>query len=354
MGALDREPRAAVGRGGDHHRRRRRGDRGADVGPAADERAGRSAVIGRRDLLPPGLAETVEQSAALSKPEGSIRVTIAIAYSGRDELLEAFRATVRDEVAAGTPVDELADAITADSLATHLYTHGSSDPDLIIRTSGEIRLSGFLPWQSVYSEYHFRTRTGRPSARSTSSARSGPISNGRAASGDEARRALGRHRGYQSVLQPSERQHARSRCLLAVTIVGLVGLIIVQRMETMRRTGSTAIDIVATVIPAAEPVRAVALGNMAPIHLHRRWDDVRRLRLPALERRWPRMIRRSATTRPTGRPSACVGSRCGIERSLMQRASTRADATWVYRSGLDGRRRASSMASCATCHRSTS
>ena len=112
-------------------------------------------VIGRRDLLPPGLAETVEQSSALSKADGSIRVTVAIAYSGRDELLEAFRATVRDELAAGTPADDLADAITADSLAAHLYTHGSSDPDLIIRTSGEIRLSGFLPWQSVYSEYHF-------------------------------------------------------------------------------------------------------------------------------------------------------------------------------------------------------
>ena len=112
-------------------------------------------VIGRRDLLPPGLADTVERSATLSEPQGAIRVTIAIAYSGRDELLEAFRATVRDAVAADTPVDELADAITAESLAAHLYTHGSSDPDLIIRTSGEIRLSGFLPWQSVYSEYHF-------------------------------------------------------------------------------------------------------------------------------------------------------------------------------------------------------
>ena len=112
-------------------------------------------VIGRRDLLPPGLADTVERSATLSDREGAIRVTVAIAYSGRDELLEAFRATVREAVAAEVPVGELADAITADSLAAHLYTHGSSDPDLIIRTSGEIRLSGFLPWQSVYSEYHF-------------------------------------------------------------------------------------------------------------------------------------------------------------------------------------------------------
>jgi short-chain Z-isoprenyl diphosphate synthase len=112
-------------------------------------------VIGRRDLLPPGLAETVDRSATLSRADGSIRVTVAIAYSGRDELLEAFRETVREAVAADTPIDELADAITAESLASHLYTHGSSDPDLIIRTSGEIRLSGFLPWQSVYSEYHF-------------------------------------------------------------------------------------------------------------------------------------------------------------------------------------------------------
>ncbi len=56
---------------------------------------------------------------------------------------------------AGVPADELADPLTAEDLAAHLYTQGSSDPDLIIRTSGEVRLSGFLPWQSVYSEYHF-------------------------------------------------------------------------------------------------------------------------------------------------------------------------------------------------------
>ena len=111
-------------------------------------------VIGRRDLLPPGLADTVDRSATLSgrrfdPGHRSDRL------QRPDELLEAFRATIRDAVAAETPIDELADAITAESLAAHLYTRGSSDPDLIIRTSGEIRLSGFLPWQSVYSEYHF-------------------------------------------------------------------------------------------------------------------------------------------------------------------------------------------------------
>ena len=112
-------------------------------------------VIGRRDLLPDGLATVVEQSAAMSHDDGAMAVTIALAYSGRDELLEAFRETVRDAVAAGTPPAEIPDALTAEALAAHLYTHGSSDPDLIIRTSGEVRLSGFLPWQSVYAEYHF-------------------------------------------------------------------------------------------------------------------------------------------------------------------------------------------------------
>jgi short-chain Z-isoprenyl diphosphate synthase len=112
-------------------------------------------VIGRRDLLPEGLAGTVERSARLSRPDGAIRVTIALAYSGRDELLEAFRATVREAAAEGIAADGLADALTADAVAAHLYTRGSSDPDLIIRTSGEVRLSGFLPWQSVYSEFHF-------------------------------------------------------------------------------------------------------------------------------------------------------------------------------------------------------
>jgi short-chain Z-isoprenyl diphosphate synthase len=112
-------------------------------------------VIGRSDLLPPGLADSVARSSALSHPAGTMRVTVAIAYSGRDELVEAFRATVRDAVAEGIPAAQIADRLSAEAIESHLYTRGSSDPDLIIRTSGEIRLSGFLPWQSVYSEYHF-------------------------------------------------------------------------------------------------------------------------------------------------------------------------------------------------------
>jgi short-chain Z-isoprenyl diphosphate synthase len=112
-------------------------------------------VIGRRDLLPEGLRAVVESSAQLSREDGTMDVTIALAYSGRDELLEAFRASVRAAAATGVPAERLAETVTAESIADHLYTRGSSEPDLIIRTSGEVRLSGFLPWQSVYSELQF-------------------------------------------------------------------------------------------------------------------------------------------------------------------------------------------------------
>jgi short-chain Z-isoprenyl diphosphate synthase len=112
-------------------------------------------VIGRLDLLPERLREAAERGEAETWGRKGLRVTLALGYSGRDELVEATRAAVRSLAATGTPADELADALTADRLADHLYTRGSSDPDLVIRTSGEIRLSGFLPWQCAYSEFYF-------------------------------------------------------------------------------------------------------------------------------------------------------------------------------------------------------
>jgi short-chain Z-isoprenyl diphosphate synthase len=112
-------------------------------------------LIGRLDLLPERLREAAERGEAETRGRPGLRVTLALGYSGRDELVEATRAAVRALAAAGTPAEELAEALTADRLAAHLYTRGSSDPDLVIRTSGEIRLSGFLPWQSAYAEFYF-------------------------------------------------------------------------------------------------------------------------------------------------------------------------------------------------------
>ena len=112
-------------------------------------------VIGRRELLPDRLREAAERGEAETKGRPGLRVTLALGYSGRDELVEAARAAIRTLVADGVMPDELPDALTAEQLEAHLYTRGSSDPDLIIRTSGEVRLSGFLPWQSAYSEFYF-------------------------------------------------------------------------------------------------------------------------------------------------------------------------------------------------------
>jgi short-chain Z-isoprenyl diphosphate synthase len=84
-----------------------------------------------------------------------LTVNVAIGYGGREEIVEASRELVRDLVASGTDPEKIAEAITAESIAAHLYTRGQPDPDLIIRTSGEQRLSGFLLWQSVHSEFWF-------------------------------------------------------------------------------------------------------------------------------------------------------------------------------------------------------
>ncbi len=113
-------------------------------------------VIGRAEMLPERLRQAVREAQPLShEDDGTMTVTVALGYSGRDELVEAARTTVRDLLAEGVPAADLPDRLTADGLEAHLYTVGSSDPDLIIRTSGEVRMSGFLPWQSVHSEFYF-------------------------------------------------------------------------------------------------------------------------------------------------------------------------------------------------------
>lgn len=112
-------------------------------------------VIGRRDMLPEKLRAAIEAAETATAGNRGPLVTFAVAYSGHDELVDACRAAVRELASSGTPVDELADRIDERALAAHLYTNGRPDPDLIIRTSGEVRLSGFLPWQSAHSEFYF-------------------------------------------------------------------------------------------------------------------------------------------------------------------------------------------------------
>jgi short-chain Z-isoprenyl diphosphate synthase len=110
--------------------------------------------IGSLDLLPAevvGAAKEAEEAAS----QGSGRLTIAIGYGGRQEIVDACRDLVSTLVAEGVPGDEIAGRIDADALARHMYCSDLPDPDLLIRTSGESRLSGFLLWQSAYAEFVF-------------------------------------------------------------------------------------------------------------------------------------------------------------------------------------------------------
>jgi short-chain Z-isoprenyl diphosphate synthase len=86
---------------------------------------------------------------------GTFHVNVAVGYGGRQEIVDGVRALLSKEVANGATAEQLVEAVTVDAISENLYTSGQPDPDLVIRTSGEQRLSGFLLWQSAYSEMWF-------------------------------------------------------------------------------------------------------------------------------------------------------------------------------------------------------
>jgi short-chain Z-isoprenyl diphosphate synthase len=86
---------------------------------------------------------------------GGFHVNVAVGYGGRQEIVDAVRGLLGKELANGASAEELVDAVTVEGISENLYTSGQPDPDLVIRTSGEQRLSGFLLWQSAYSEMWF-------------------------------------------------------------------------------------------------------------------------------------------------------------------------------------------------------
>jgi short-chain Z-isoprenyl diphosphate synthase len=113
-------------------------------------------IAGTLDLLPDSTARALKQAVEVSRdcPTGA-HVTLAVGYGGRQEVIDALRSLLAEQAAAGTPLEQLAETLTAEDVARHLYTAGQPDPDLVIRTSGEVRLSNFLLWQSAYSELYF-------------------------------------------------------------------------------------------------------------------------------------------------------------------------------------------------------
>lgn len=111
--------------------------------------------MGATDLVPADTARVLKEAAdATSAASGPI-VNVAVGYGGRREITDAVRSLLSQHASRGTPLEELAQSIDVDNIAEHLYTRGQPDPDLLIRTSGEQRLSGFLLWQSAHSEFYF-------------------------------------------------------------------------------------------------------------------------------------------------------------------------------------------------------
>jgi short-chain Z-isoprenyl diphosphate synthase len=111
--------------------------------------------VGALDLLPAETASLLKDVGARTAGVRGLHVNVAVGYGGRREIADAVRSLLHDHAQRGTSIEELAEVLDVEHIAEHLYTRGQPDPDLVIRTSGEQRLSGFLLWQSAHSEFYF-------------------------------------------------------------------------------------------------------------------------------------------------------------------------------------------------------
>ena len=112
-------------------------------------------AIGRLALLPPTARESIHLAEQATAGYDGMLLSIAAAYGGREEIADAVRAMLAEAGQRGATLADLARTVSPDDIARHLYLAGAPEPDLIIRTSGEVRLSGFLLWQSATSEFYF-------------------------------------------------------------------------------------------------------------------------------------------------------------------------------------------------------
>ncbi|HYK32618.1 MAG TPA: isoprenyl transferase [Streptosporangiaceae bacterium] len=111
--------------------------------------------VGALDLLPVDTAQVLKDAGEATANYPGILVNVAVGYGGRREIADAVRSLLQEHATRGTTIEELAEILDVEHIAEHLYTAGLPDPDLVIRTSGEQRLGGFLLWQSAHSEFYF-------------------------------------------------------------------------------------------------------------------------------------------------------------------------------------------------------
>ncbi|MCU1439071.1 MAG: isoprenyl transferase [Rhodoglobus sp.] len=111
--------------------------------------------VGSTDGLPDRLKQQLAAAQKRTENNKGLHVNLAIGYGGRREIADAMRSIVQSHENGGGTLDALAELLTPELIGEHLYTGGQPDPDLVIRTSGEQRISDFMLWQSAHSEFYF-------------------------------------------------------------------------------------------------------------------------------------------------------------------------------------------------------
>lgn len=111
--------------------------------------------IGDLDLLPQDIGDRIRVACERTAGFSGMMVNVAVGYGGRQEITRAVQSYLREQAENGATLAEVADQISVEAMTNHMYTRGQPDPDLIIRTSGEQRMSGFLLWQTVHTEFYF-------------------------------------------------------------------------------------------------------------------------------------------------------------------------------------------------------
>jgi short-chain Z-isoprenyl diphosphate synthase len=123
--------------------------------PKAVERGLAVTAVGALDMLPTDCRRRLKEAEEATADHDEFHLQVAIGYGGRQEITDALRSLLAARAERGDSLEEIAATLQPEDIGDHLYTTGFPDPDLIIRTSGEVRLSGFLLWQSAHSEFHF-------------------------------------------------------------------------------------------------------------------------------------------------------------------------------------------------------
>ena len=122
---------------------------------AAPAKPWRVHPVGSLDLLPDTTVRVLKEAAEVTRDKPGLVVNVAVGYGGRREIADAVRGLLHEHASKGASLEEVASLLDVEQIAEHLYTRGQPDPDLVIRTSGEQRLGGFLLWQSAHSEFYF-------------------------------------------------------------------------------------------------------------------------------------------------------------------------------------------------------